>query len=79
MVPSNSLMFPSGDVVIQDFAWHFGLLCGATVKDFLVYFLLTLVQKYFPVCALQNAGLIFKVRFYGVGRRTGLICGLMAA
>lgn len=72
-------MFPSGDVVIQDFAWHFGMLFGATVKDFLVYFLLTLGQKYFPICVLKSDCLIFKVLFYGAGRRTGLIYGLMAA
>lgn len=75
----NSLIFLSGDVVIQNFAWHFGMLSGETVKDFLVYFLLTLGQKYFPICALKSDCLIFKVLFYGVGRRTGLICGLMAA
>lgn len=75
----NSLMFPSGGVVIHDFTWHFGMLSGATMKDFLVYFLLTLGQKYFSICAFQNDCLIFKVLFYGVGRRTGLICGLMAA
>lgn len=36
-------------------------------------------QKYFLICALKSDCVIFKVQFYGVGRRTGLICGLMAA
>lgn len=71
-------MFWSGDVELQDFAWHLRM-SEATVKDFWVYFLLTLGHKYFPICAIKSDCLIFKVLFYGVGRRTGLTCGLMAA
>lgn len=48
-------------------------------EGFLGLFLLTLGQKYFLICALNSDCVIFKVLFYGVGRRTGLICGLMAA
>lgn len=63
---------------MQDFTWHLRM-SGATVRDILVYFLLTLGHKHFPIYAFNRDCLIFKVLFYGAGRRIGLTCGLMVA